>query len=95
MASFHSLCETHGILHQNTVPSVKEILVKQDKVPYQTRFGTDGKIHPPIAAKKKLCFFPEKAVRLWNMIPGDLRDVRKKSTFSHKLKSWIKENIPI
>ena len=32
--------------------------------------------------------------RLWNMNPGGLRDIRKKSsTFYHRLKNWIKENI--
>ena len=95
LAVFHILCETHGILQHNTVPSVKNILVRQETSTYQTRSETEGKLMTPLVQKKSLISFPDKAALVWNTIPGDLRQVTNKRSFSNSAKTWVKDNIPI
>ena len=61
------------------------------KYAYQTRSESEGKLKTPLAWKKSLTSFTDKAAKLWISIPGDLRQMTSKMSCSNNVKKkWIK-----
>ena len=95
LIEYHSLLLLYKIRSDGKPVYLKERLCQ--KFSYETRFAATGAINEGNILKSELHLnsFVPRASRSWNRLPCSLRQVPKITTFKTKLKSWIKDNIPV
>ena len=85
--------ETHKIIHHDSVPSLKSIFTERGSSSITTRARTMSLLKTPLRRTRVAEGFAIHASKLFNLLPTDLRQCQATSTFKHKLRTWIFENI--
>ena len=49
----------------------------------------------PLIKKNRKSSFATKGIKLWNILPLEIKNVQSKKLFSTKVKEWIQTNLPI
>ena len=95
LVEYHSLLLVYKIRSEGKPVYLKQKLCNQFS--YNTRLSrTNGiKLAGPIKSELHKQSFIPRASNSWNKLPGSLRVTSKTNVFKGKLKSWVKENVPI
>ena len=88
---YHTVLQAHKTI-KTGVPKALHHSLSSD-YPYRTRSAASGQIRQddPFSAKSSFTF---RAIKSYNSVPASVR-VGSTETVKHKLKQWIKTNIPI
>ena len=92
MVNFYSLVLMFKIrLNKKPTYLYEKVSVKYG---YRTRLATSGGIRENMLFSTELAktTFINRTIKIWNMLPVDLRSARSEPQFKKRLKLWIKSN---
>ena len=94
MAVYHTLLEAHNVVNN---ASSEKIGMKWDtglEKKYALRSTDDGLLKVPNRPISKCTGFSYYGAKLYNLLPGSIRDTSKSATYKVLIKEWIWNNIP-
>ena len=95
LACYHIVIECRNIIVNNASPQVKDKMmpVKVNNG-CELRSGKRGDLKILMNPKKSCQGFSYFAAKLWNKVPGEIRNKSKPAQFKTALKNWILTSIP-
>ena len=93
LSVYHVAIEMYNIINHKSSESLHEEM-KMIPRGYNLRGLEDGTVRVPQKGKKNCNGFHYMGPKLWNFLPGHIRNTTIRNIFKDKLKDFIWENIP-
>ena len=94
MNVYHTILEAYNVVRNSSSEQIKMKWENKHENKYLPRSGTTNELKIPDKPMKKCTGFTYSGAKLFNKLPGNIKETLNPNTFKSQLRTWIWEYIP-